>query len=247
MDFQQLSAKFLYFEGPFPQEALIEAIENREQVIPDLLQVIQKVTDNSQQVIDHEDYTMSSYAMYLLAQFREKKAYQPIIDFFSMPDEKALEIVGDMYVEDLGRILASVSGGEISLLQQLIENPEAQELIRASALEALMVLVHVGEKNRDEIMAYFKSLFEGKLERRNSMVWVSLVSCCVDLYPEEVQEEIEDAYDDELVDEFLIERGEAHDALQLEKNRALENFFKGSQYSLIEDVVQEMAEMAAYK
>jgi len=245
MDFQALSAKFLNYEGPFPLEALVESVQNREEVIPELLKVIQKVTENKQQVIDHEDYTMSIYAMYLLAQFREKKAYQVIIDFFYMPDEKALEIVGDMYVEDLGRILASVSGGDISLLQQLIENSEAQELIRASAVESLMVLVHVGEKTRDEIIAYFKSLFSGKLERKNSLVWVSLVSCCVDLYPEEVLEEIEDAFDDGLVEDVLVELNEVYDALLMDKNQALENFFKGSQYGLIEDVVQEMAEMSA--
>ncbi len=245
MNFEQLGAKFRNFEGPFPKEALIESIQNREMVTPELLTVMQKALKDPQGVIDRDDYMMSIYAMYLLAQFREKKAYPAIIEFFLMPNERAMEIVGDMFVEDLGRILASVSGGDISLLQRLIENPDAQELIRSSAIEALMVLVYVGEKSRDEIVAYFKQLFAGKLERRKSLVWVSLIASAVDLYPEEVLDEIEKAFDEGLVDEALINMTTADDAVLVEKDKALDTFFNNSHYSLIEDVVQEMSDSTA--
>lgn len=245
MTFEQLSAKFQNFEGPFPEEALIESVKNREMVSPELLKTIRKALEDPQGVIDRDDYMMSIYSMYLLAQFREKKAYPVIIDFFLMPDEKALEIVGDMFIEDLGRILASVSCGDISLLRQLIENSDAQELIRSSAIEALMVLVKVGEKSRDEIVAYFRELFAGKLERRRSLVWVSLVSSAIDLYPEEVLAEIEKAFDEGLVDETLINISAADEAVLEEKDKALDVFFQNSQYSLIQDVVQEMSDSTA--
>ncbi|NQU65272.1 MAG: DUF1186 domain-containing protein [SAR324 cluster bacterium] len=244
MEFQQLIAKFIDFDGPFPKEALIESIQNRDQVIPILLKVIQTVTENDLHMIDREDYMMSSYSLYLLAQFREKKAYPAIIDFFSQSDGKAMEIVGDMFIEDIGRILASVSCGDISLLQQLIENPEAPELIRSAAVESLLVLVHIGEKSRDEIITYFKSLFNGKLERKMSLIWVSLISCCVALYPEEVLEEIEEIFDDGLVNESLIDLEMVQEVMLLNKDKALTNFFEGSYYSLIEDVIKEMADHA---
>ncbi len=242
MDFQELSAKFKQFEGPFPEEALLESVRNQVQVVPELLKVMRNTQENPQHVIDRDDYMMSIYAMYLLAQFREKEACPIIVDFFSLPDEKAMEIVGDMYIEDLGRILASVCCGDISQLQRLIENPDAQELARASAVEALMVLVRVGEKSRDEIVTYFKQLFAGKLERRRSLVWVSLVSGSVDLYPEEVSAEIDRAFADNLLDEGLISMGNADEVLLEEKEEVLDRFFKVSQYSLIEDVVREMSE-----
>lgn len=239
MTFERLSEKFKSFDGPYPEEGLIESIEKQELITPGLLKVLQNSLDDPQGVIDRDDYMMSIFSMYLLAQFREKKAYPVIIDFFSMPDHKAMEIVGDMYIEDLGRILASVSCGDISLLQGLIENREAQELLRAAAVEALLVLVNVGEISRDMVIDYFKTLFAGKLERQRSPVWVSLVSASVDLYPQEVWVEIETAFFDDLVDERLIDRGKVDDVLALEKEQVLEAFFKKSQYSLIEDVIQE--------
>lgn len=244
MSFERLSEKFRNIDGSFPREGLIESMKNRELVTPELLDVLEKALADPQKLIDRQDYMMSIYAMYLLAQFREKKAYPVIIDFFSKPDAKALQIVGDMFIEDLGRILASVSCGDISLLQQLIENPEAHELLRTAAVEALMVLVNVGEQSRDDIVAYFKSLFTGRLQRQKSLVWVSLVSSAVALYPEEVAMDIEKAFDDHLVDETLIHIGDADEALMQEKEEVLESFFKNSQYSLIEDVVMELSEPA---
>ena len=242
MDFQKLSTKFRHFEGAFPEEALIESIQNREAVIPELLKIIDEARAESRSVIEREDYMLCIYAIYLLAQFREVQAYPAIVDFFSRPGNRALEVVGDMYIEDLGRILASVSCGDIPLLQQLIENPEAQELLRSAGIEALMVLVRVGEKTRDEIINYFEALFRGKLERRKSLVWVSLVTCCVDLYPDELLTEIETAIEAGLVDESLVDLEKVYDVMLLDKNQAREKFFESTQYTLIEDVVREMAE-----
>ena len=55
------------------------------------------------------------YAMFLLAQFREKRAYPLIVDFFSAPGDIAAEATGDVVTEYLSRILASVCGGDVSL------------------------------------------------------------------------------------------------------------------------------------
>jgi len=244
MSFDRLSGKFKNLDGPLFREVLTECLENREAVVPELLQVLEKGLKDPQKLIDRQDYILNISAMYLLAQFREKRAYPLIIDFFSKPDARALEIVGDMFIEDLGRILASVSCGDTTLLQQLIENPMAHELLRSAALEALMVLVSVGEQTRDGVIGYFSALFHGKLERRKSMVWVSLVSSAVALYPEELAVDIERAFDDRLVDESLVHVWDADDALMQQKGEVLQAFFQNSQYSLIEDVVMELLDPA---
>ena len=103
--------------------------------------------------------------MYLLAQFRERRAYKPIADFFSIPGEATLEVTGDLVKEDLGRILAAVSGGNTGLIRQLIENRDANEYVRDAALVSLLALLVEGETTREEIVAYTKSLYWGGLER----------------------------------------------------------------------------------
>jgi len=78
------------------------------------------------------------------------------------------------------------------------------EYVRSSALSSLVILVAWDLKSRDEIAAYFLSLFQGKLEREYSYVWSALVFESCKLYPSEMSEEINKAYEDELVDPFTI-------------------------------------------
>ena len=51
--------------------------------------------------------------MYLLAKFREPRAYASLAKIVSKPGETVFDRMGDGVSEDLGRILASVCGIEI--------------------------------------------------------------------------------------------------------------------------------------
>ncbi len=64
------------------------------------------------------------YALYELALFRETRAYPLPVRIFSRPGEFPFELAGDVVTEDLGRILASVSGGDASAIVALIENEQ---------------------------------------------------------------------------------------------------------------------------
>jgi len=46
------------------------------------------------------------------------------VRIFSRPGEFPFELAGDVVTEDLGRILASVSGGDASAIVALIENEQ---------------------------------------------------------------------------------------------------------------------------
>ncbi|MCP4753526.1 MAG: DUF1186 domain-containing protein [Proteobacteria bacterium] len=246
MDAHEILSKLKYYDGPFPKQGLEEATQHREMVVPELLEIIQKAIEEDAHILEREDYMKRIYSMYLLAQFREKQAYPLLIDYFSMPDEKVFELTGNMFIEDLGRILASVSCGDISLIQSLIENRNAHEFIRSSAIEALLVLVAVGEKSREEIIAYFQDLFNGKIEREPSFIWDCLVSCCVDLYPEELWEEINRSYNSGLVNESVIELEKVEDTLQIDREKALGEFHQKKYYCLVENVVTEMAAWSSF-
>ena len=64
-----------------------------------------------------------------------------------------------MVTQDLGRILASVSDGDLGGIKSLVEKPEAKEFVRSAAADAMVTLVVCGRRTREEVMAYFRSLF----------------------------------------------------------------------------------------
>ena len=87
-----------------------------------------------------------------------------------------------------------------------------------------MTLVAAGQKSRDEIVSYFASLFRGKLVRQSSHVWDTLASYSSDLYPTELLDDIERAYEDGLVDPDYIGFDDVRQADRIRRS-ALERRF----------------------
>ena len=145
------------------------------------------------------------FALYLLAQFREKRAYPYIVKMFSAPGETSYDLVGDTVTEGLKHILASVYDGNPAPLHGLIENDEANEFVRDAAINAMVVLEHTVQMPRAEVIEYFRSLFQGRLQRTPSFAWDGLVCAVADLPAPELLAEVRQAYAEGLVDDSIAD------------------------------------------
>ncbi|MBI2424947.1 MAG: DUF1186 domain-containing protein [Candidatus Hydrogenedentes bacterium] len=238
-----------YNTGMFPRKAVEAAMEMRESITPELLRILEDTVERAGEIADEDKegaYFAHLYAMYLLAQFRETRAY-PLVLRCARLDEDLLDaLTGDFVTEDLCRVLASVCGGDTGPIEELIEDRGAGEYTRSAALRSLLVLVAEGGKSRDEVMMYFKILFEEKLERSYSHAWDSLVACAVRLYPEEVSGQIAAAFDGGLVDPGFISPQDVEKALKRGKDSVLEDLFRFER-GYIKNVIDEMFGWACFK
>ena len=176
--------------------------------------------------------------MYLLAQFRETRAYPLLLNIFSTPGEFAFELVDDVVTEGLGKILASVSGGDISGMTELIENDAANEFVRAAGLTGLLTLCACGTLSRDELVAYFKSLFP-RLKRTSDDVWGWLANGCADVWPGELMKDLRKAYDDDLIDPRMIGWDDVEEALAHGEDAAMARLRQN--FTLVSDVHKELS------
>ena len=151
-------------DGYFARAAVTEALARRDEIVPELLRILEAVADDPQRYAKEPDYMALTYAMFLLARFRETRASPLLVRIFSAPGETAFDLIGETVTEDLCSILASVSGGDLSGMRALIENEQANEYVRSAAMKGLLTLVATGQRTRDEVMEYFASLF-GKAHR----------------------------------------------------------------------------------
>jgi len=183
------------------------------------------------------------YALYALALFRETRAYPLLVRIFSRPGEFPFELAGDVVTQDLGRILASVSGGDVSGMIALIENEQSNEWVRSVAMDGLVALVTSGQRTRDDAVAYFLQLFH-KLERKPGAQWDGLAHVCADLWPQEAIEELGRAYADGLVDTGSIDWQDIEQALALGQQGAMQH----ARYrdSLISDLAKSMGWMQCF-
>ena len=204
METAEILQRFERITGKFEQAAVEAAVARQEEIVPELLRIMDDTVERAEELDAEGNYMAHLYGMYLLAQFREVRAYPILVRFASLPGDLLDSLCGDFITEDLGRVLASVCGGELEGIQSLIENEDTDEWVRSAALSSLVALVAAGQKSREEILSYFAELFRGKLVRQVSHVWDVLVSSTSDLYPVELMGDIEQAYHDGLVDPSSI-------------------------------------------
>ncbi len=229
--------------APFPRAEVAEAIARREEITPELLRILERVADNPAAYTGDGNYFAHIFALFLLAKFRESRAYPLALRIAAMPGETLFDLIGDVATENLGAILASVCGGDDAGLKALIENPGADEYVRPAGMAALLTLVATGQRSREEVMDYFAGLFH-RLERKPNYIWSALANACSDLCPIEVQDEIRQAYDDHLIEVSVIHPDDVRDALALGKEEAVRRL--RNEYQLIDDLETEMQWMSGF-
>jgi hypothetical protein len=204
---EQILAELSVVRDTQPTEALQSADAHREALTAPLLQALERGIANPADLPEGEAM-LFSYATYLLAKWRETRAYPAFIRWLSLPGEGAHDLGGDTVEQDGKRFLASVCDGDLEPIKQLVLNRGANEYCRGQAVEALALLAIWGEVSRSPIEEYFLWLAREGLEREGSFVWVSLCSACLDLEAVGVFPELRRAYDDGLIEADCISREE---------------------------------------
>jgi hypothetical protein len=160
--------------GLYPTEAVKAAIEQRESVSPLLLQALEEAAAAPEAAFDAVEDQLLIFAMFLLAQFRETRALEPLCRLLSYEAENVDSYMGDASTGGLNRVFASLYSGNLGPLQALIETPNACEWVRSAALQGMAILVELDRLDRGVVEDYFHSLLTRFLEREPSYVWETL-------------------------------------------------------------------------
>ncbi len=182
------------------QLLLREAIAQQDAITPALLEIVERDTARFDHIESHPGYCGHIYAIFLLAQFREPRAYPLIVRFFSVPRNNYYIVFGDMITEDLAEIFASVYDGDDAPLYGLIENANAYEFCRNAALDAFVHLVRMGLKSRGSVLEYVKELLTFRLEKVESATWSGAIDVACNLAGTECMPAIRKAFGRGLID-----------------------------------------------
>lgn len=243
---EQLIQAIRFNNGKFPRRELEQMIEQKEEAIPYLLQIMVNLREDYKSVVQPNQIDFI-YAYHLLAQFRVQELFPIMIDILSKPSGICDEIFDDAITENIGRVLASTYNGDIELLKRLVENTEANEYARGQALVALVALVYDGQLSREYVLEYFKQLMNARPAESSYYFNSEIVNCSVDLYPEEVYEDIKRFYDDEMVEESFIGMDSVDETLERSKEDIIASNQANHQYQLIADTIKELQTWACFQ
>lgn len=143
-------------DHPVPEEAIYKAFEYKEELIPILLELLEKAVEYPETVgEERKDHLI---AMFLLAAFKEKKAFDYLIKMTSWDEKTAEELLGDVITEAFPGFLVATYNENRQQIMHLIENEQAYIYFRTGALGALNCLAVEKLVDRNDIMTYYEKL-----------------------------------------------------------------------------------------
>ena len=228
---------------PFPLEVVLETRARREEATPHLLSALEAAAENGwRQNPEGHYYMLHIFAMFLMAEWREGRAYPLIVQLFRDPDYE--ELTGDIVSESLPSVLASVCGDDLAPIYAMIEDDGLDEWVRSAAVMTLGIVSRDGRLTRADLFEYFGELLTGGLEEESGYVWDCVISECVSFRMVDHLPLIRSAFDRGLADPFCSPLADVEAEFLLPSGMSLYGQQKVA--GLFDDTVAELEEWTAF-
>ena len=188
------------------ERALRGAKAHWEAVVPDLIAALEAAAANPREYLDNPRRRLHLFALYLLADMRERRALPSFIRFFSLPEDFLQDLVDEAFDQNAAVLLASVCGGDSAPLLELILDESRGRLVREEALEALAVQQTWSERSREAVTADLRAVFHSLARPGQRSLWGHWVAAVVQVPARELLPEIRQAFEQDLIAQI----GRAH-------------------------------------
>ena len=247
MEIHEIILSLETYDENYKRDEIEAALTQREEITPYLISILEKVLQNPEKYADRDsDYWGHIYAFMLLGHFCETKAHDVIVDLFSLPNNLPSDLFGDAVTGDLPVVLLRTCGGNTEKIKELIVNKSAYDYCRGSALQALSYTLIEGYITREEILSFYRELFSEE-KPSDSAFHDILATCIYDIYPEELLETIEKAYDDGLIHPGYIHYEAFTKILQGSKEKCLDSLKAKIQQRQMDNIHKSMSWWACFK
>ena len=247
MEIQKLVDNLSTFDGKYKREEIEEALTRRDEIVPILTHILQKLFENPDKYLEDRNYFGHIYAVILLGHFKEKRAHESILKVFSLPGELPYELFGDVVTESLPVIFLGTCDGCFDGIKKFILNKNFDEFCRGSAVKAMTYGVVDGSISRDEVLSFFESILENRQSEVSSHFFDEMASCICDLYPKELMDLIKECYEDGYIAPGYIGIKSFESALSVGKESCLKKVQKDLERASLEDIHVAMSWWACFK
>ncbi len=221
----------------FPLAALKAAARYQQQITPILLHAVDELLLYPQKIKKRHHYA-PFYALYLLAQFREKTLFPKLMAILKTR-KKVGRIDGrDVLTYDIENILASTFNGHIELIYSLVEDSRVDRWVRSRGVETLVALYTVGEISYSTIIDYYRYLLKQWFDPHHRYLLSALANDIHDIYAHELFDDVKKAFAAGYIDSELICSDEFESPTESAKEAA--RIYRSQHYYIIEDAGTEI-------
>src|SRR3954464_1495897 len=168
MDVETTIQAFASAGNDLPQEAAEWALDHWEEAAPGLLGVLERFASGTER--SDEAARAVFFILHLAGEKQDPRAF-PLLCRLAQNGEAIEAVLDDGITTTLKRILISIYDGDLDSLKGVIEAAEADEFVRAGALEVLAYLTATKRITREEAEAYLLRLYNTLQPQHQSFVW----------------------------------------------------------------------------
>ena len=195
---------FRLFNETYQRKSVDAAIYFKEEITPHLINILEGVIDDPYKYMSEDSLFDHNYALMLLGHFKEPSAHRVILDLLRLKGEMLDILFGEIITENLPAILVNTCGGSIDLIKSFILDKDLYVYCRAAACQALAYATVYGYVDREDVVAFFGSLFTGGEAVFGSDFWSFLTCTVCEMHPGELLDTIKLGYDRGLINSGVI-------------------------------------------
>jgi len=225
--------------GPLPREALEAAGQSRDAMVPVFLHYVGQL--QSAKIDDLEGMNAFVFIFFLLAEWRETRAYRPLATLLRCDPELLDALLGDQITEASARVMAGVFDGDLQPLIDIALDDDADGFVRGEMFDTLAIVALEDPELRPRITAFLNDFFDLTGHVTGEEIWWAWAECIAALGLADMEPSVRAVFDKGLItpDHSRIE--DFTQRLQETVDAGRPEWFTGlSSNTLITDTIAEL-------
>jgi hypothetical protein len=229
----------------FPKEAMSVARADRDMMVPIFVDLVSRLGTSEISEVQESEVTALIPIFHLLGEWREPRAYKPLLQMLRQPTKTVDYLLGDAITETSFRVIAGTFDGDLQPLFEAIEDPDADEFASSSLMSALVVIAQLHPEHRSTIEDYFRT-FRQRGPKASPDLLIGWMDAVADLGLEDMAEDVRAVFEQQLIprdycsfEHFLESLQATQDADGAPANRRYKDL-------LITDAIEDLSQWYCY-
>ena len=224
----------------FPKDAMAAATVQRDVMAPVFIALLDRISRQRSGAMSDADLMALIPATYLLAQWRETRAYHPLLRLLRRSTRTLDLTLGDAVTESAFRMVAGTFDGDLDPLFDAITDLRADDFARGAMMCSLVLIAQLHPTLRAEIESFIRS-FLTRQPKGPADLLISWADVVADLGLEDMTETVRTVFDKGLIPKDYCDF--SHFLGDLEATRAAGGVPASRRYrqGLIEDAVEDLS------
>ena len=226
-------------DGPLPRDALEAAGQSRDAMVPVFLDYIDRL--QSAKIVDLKGMDAFIFGFFLLAEWRETRAYRPLAKLLRRDPEFLDALMGDAITESSARVMAGVFDGDVQPLFDILLDDDADGFLRGEMFDTLAIIALQDDTLRPSIAAFLMDFFDLTGTVSGEEIWWAWAECIAALGLATMEPQVRAVFDRGLIAPDHSRIGDFTQRLQATVDAGRPEWFTGlSSNTLITDTIAEL-------